>query len=354
MTTRHKPDGRHHTELRHYPEYPRTSYDQQNVSHHSPTRTHHDQLPHRTHSRSSRESKRHVDEGYQPNHARPRVQPFNHEHQEKARDKGIKNHFVAASGEFIGTIMFLWFAFAAHLMVIDQNADEPLSRNGGISAQTVVFISLAYGFSLLVTAWGWFRISGGLFNPAVTLGLCLAGQLPWLRALFLVPSQLLGAMVAAALVSAMLPGNMSSINTTLSPRTSIVQGLFIEMFLTALLIFIVIMLAAEKSKATFIAPIGIGLALFVAELAGVNYTGGSLNPARSLGPAVAGGGFPGYHWIYWLGPLLGAVISAGYYRFVKFFNYEEANPGQDSSGGDFKDGGRYLIGSSIPRDPGID
>lgn len=97
------------------------------------------------------------------------------------------------------------------------------------------------------------------------------------------------------------------------------------------------MLAAEKSKDTFIAPIGIGLSLFSAEIAGVFYTGASLNPARSFGPCVAGANFQTYHWIYWIGPFLGALIAGGYFHFVKFFNYEEANPGQDSAGGDFEE-----------------
>jgi aquaporin related protein len=78
-------------------------------------------------------------------------------------------------------------------------------------------------------------------------------------------------MSAAALVSCMFPGDIAIVNTTLSPGTSIAQGVFIEMFLTSLLVFIVLMLAAEKSKDTFIAPLGIGLALFVAELAGEQY-----------------------------------------------------------------------------------
>jgi aquaporin related protein len=93
------------------------------------------------------------------------------------------------------------------------------------------------------------------------------------------------------------------------------------------------MLAAEKSKDTFIAPIGIGLALFVVEIAGVNYSGASVNPARSFGPCVAAASFTGYHWIYWLGPAMGAVMAAGFYHFIKFFNYEDVNPGQDSEGG---------------------
>lgn len=65
---------------------------------------------------------------------------------------------------------------------------------------------------------------------------------------------------------------------------------------------------------------------------GVFYTGGSLNPARSFGCAVAGRSFVGYHWIYWLGPVLGALLAAAYYRFVKWVHYEEVNPGQDSAG----------------------
>jgi aquaporin related protein len=79
------------------------------------------------------------------------------------QQKSIKNHFIAASGEFVGTIMFLYFGFATHLMAVDQASDVARS-DGTNSAQTVVFISLGYGFSLLVSAWGWYRISGGLFT----------------------------------------------------------------------------------------------------------------------------------------------------------------------------------------------
>ena len=62
---------------------------------------------------------------------------------------------------------------------------------------------------------------------------------------------------------------------------------------------------------------------------GVFYTGGSLNPARSFGPCVALRTFPGYHWIYWLGPALGSCIAVGFYRFIKALEYETSNPGQD-------------------------
>jgi hypothetical protein len=89
------------------------------------------------------------------------------------------------------------------------------------------------------------------------------------------------------------------------------------------------MLASEKHKSTYLAPIGIGLALFVAELVGVFFTGGSLNPARSFGPCVVTRDFPGYHYIYWFGPLMGTLLAWGMYRIVKLAEYQTINPGQD-------------------------
>ncbi|EHK97447.1 putative Aquaporin-1 [Glarea lozoyensis 74030] len=103
------------------------------------------------------------------------------------------------------------------------------------------------------------------------------------------------------------------------------------MFLTAELVFTIFMLAAEKHKGTFIAPIGIGLSLFVAELTGVYFTGGSVNPARSFGPAVVSHTFASYHWIYWVGPILGSLLASAFYKFIKMLEYETANPGQDQA-----------------------
>jgi aquaporin related protein len=89
------------------------------------------------------------------------------------------------------------------------------------------------------------------------------------------------------------------------------------MFLTAQLVFTIFMLATEKHEGTFIAPVGIGLSLFVAELMGVYYTGGSVNPARSFGPCVVTHTFASYHWIYWVGPILGAILASTFYMFIK-------------------------------------
>ena len=92
--------------------------------------------------------------------------------------------------------------------------------------------------------------------------------MPWLRGLFISITQIVGGIAAAALCSTLFPGPLN-VRTQLGGGTSTVRGLFIEMFSTSLLVLTVLMLAAEKQKSTFMAPIGIGLAEFVAMIAGI-------------------------------------------------------------------------------------
>lgn len=79
----------------------------------------------------------------------------------------LQKHFVAASGEFCGTFMFLYFSFACQIMLHTQQSEASL-ENGGFSAQMNIHTALVYGFSLLVNSLAFYRISGGLFNPAVS------------------------------------------------------------------------------------------------------------------------------------------------------------------------------------------
>ncbi|KAI9728270.1 MAG: hypothetical protein M1834_007763 [Cirrosporium novae-zelandiae] len=257
--------------------------------------------------------------------------------------------FVATIGEFIGTTMFLYFAFAgtqvANIPSGNGGGNSTSGSSTGFSASSLLYISFAFGMSLLVNVWIFFRISGGLFNPAVTLAMLLTNAIPKARAACLVGAQLVGSIVASYLVKAMFPTALN-VRTTLSEGVSVAQGLWIEVFLTAELVFTILMLAKEKHKATFIAPIGIGLALFISELVGVYYTGGSLNPARSFGPSVATGQFDPEHWIYCkylvdssllhtaltnigVAPALGSIFAVIFYKLIKVLEYEVANPGQD-------------------------
>lgn len=82
----------------------------------------------------------------------------------------MQKHLVATAGEFVGTFLFLYLSYAGNLMAASRASSvAPTAAGGGMSSQTVIFISLAYSFSLLVNVWAFYRISGGLFNPAVSL-----------------------------------------------------------------------------------------------------------------------------------------------------------------------------------------
>ncbi|KAJ5384265.1 Aquaporin [Penicillium concentricum] len=238
----------------------------------------------------------------------------------------LRYNLLCVMGEFVGTFLFLLFSFAG-----TQVANTPRPPdNAPPNTSNLLYASLSFGFALTVNVWAFFRVTGGLFNPAVTLALCLTGGMPPSRGLFVFPAQLVAGIAAAGVTSALFPGPLNC-ETRLDGGTSISQGLFIEMFLTAQLVFVIIMLAVVKHKSTYLAPVGIGLAFFVAELIGTYYTGGSLNPARSLGPDVINRSFPGYHWIYWVGPLLGSLLASGFYHILCIARWERINPGQDDN-----------------------
>lgn len=183
----------------------------------------------------------------------------------------IFNHLVAAIAEFLGTVFFLFFALAGmqvanlqalplvlpHLQPITTTETAPL-----------LYTALSFGFSLTVSAWVFFRVTSGLFNPAVTMGMCLIGSLGWARGVIISVVQVLGGIAAAALVSCMFPGPLEA-ETLLSPDTSITRGFcecwhmvvnlrpdhadllaVIEALVTAAFVFSIFMIAADKHKGT--------------------------------------------------------------------------------------------------------
>jgi len=108
----------------------------------------------------------------------------------------------------------------------------------------------------------------------------MVGSIGYVRAFLLLVAQITGAIFSSYIVKVLFPTDFN-VRTTLSGSTSVVSGVFIEALLTAELVFAIFMLAKEKHKATFMAPVGIGLALFVAELVGVYYTGGIVSQFTS-------------------------------------------------------------------------
>lgn len=150
----------------------------------------------------------------------------------------------------------------------------------------------------------------------MSTALWVVGLIRWDRALYSVAAQLFASVCSALVVSALIPGPVP-FNTALDPTASVARGLFLEMFLTAQLVLTILVLPSGGAK-----PLYIGMALFIAEMTGVFFTGGSLNPARSFGPAVVVG-FHSYDWIYLMGPIMGAGLSAGTFSLINFLQAEE-------------------------------
>lgn len=246
----------------------------------------------------------------------------------RLNDDIFRNHVIAAIGEFLGTTLFLFFGFLS-AQIINSKPDH-LSSSGPSLLQ-LLFVAAGFGVSGAVNVWLFYRVSGGHLNPAVTLGLTLIGAIPIARAIILVVVQLIAGILAAILVLAVTPGPLN-VQTTLGISITIWQGLLLEIILTAALVLTVFLLAVEKHRTTPLAPLGIGLILFLDVLLAAQYSGGSFNPARSFGPAIVQLDFVKYHWIYWIGPVLGALLASVIYKILKFLNYETAVAGQDHDG----------------------
>ncbi|TFK45807.1 aquaporin-like protein, partial [Heliocybe sulcata] len=237
----------------------------------------------------------------------------------------IREDAYAALVEFVGTTFFLLLGLGGI-----QAATAATDAGGSSTVEHVMYISLCMGFSLTVAAWLFYRVTGGLFNPNVSLALLLVGVIGPVRFVLYCLAQLAGGIAASALVLALTPGPLS-VNTFLQQGINKAQGVFIEAFITSALVLSVLMLAAEKHQATPFAPVGIGLTLFAGHLFAVYYTGAAMNTARSFGPGVVTG-FPNTdQWIYWLGPFIGSLIGAGFYAILKHYRYWQINPGQDTT-----------------------
>jgi len=242
----------------------------------------------------------------------------------------IRNRSIAMISEFVGTFLFMLIGLGGNSAVINDAAVAAQYGGGDASADPakILFIATVWGASVTVNAWSFFRISGGLFNPAVTMALMLIRAVPPLDGLLDIFCQLMGSILASAIAYGLLPpGALAA--TELGSTTTVTQGLFIEMFITAQVVVAVFMLATEKHKATFIAPVGIGLTVFACILMASTYTGAAINPARSFAVCVIKGSFPHYHWIYWVGPGLGALLATAFYHLIRKLEYWTVNPDVD-------------------------
>jgi aquaporin Z len=182
---------------------------------------------------------------------------------------------------------------------------------GGI---THLDVSLAFGLVVMTMIAAVGGVSGAHLNPAVTLGFWAARRLPGARVAPYVASQAAGALAASMLVALWFPGH-ADLGTT-RPSGTALQSLTIEMALTFLLVFVILGVATGAKERGTAAGVAVGGTVALCALFGGPVSGASMNPARSLGPAMVSGQLDGL-WLYAVGPALGALLAVVGCRCVR-------------------------------------
>lgn len=181
----------------------------------------------------------------------------------------------------------------------------------------LVAVAFAVGLSVLTMAYAVGGISGGHFNPAVTLGLVAAGRFETSKVVPYILAQLAGGIAAAAIFYVILQGAGSGRWNTFTAISnlyggtgaSLLSALLIEVVVTALFLIVIVSVTSPGQPAGF-APLAIGLALVLFHLVAIPVSNASLNPARSTATALFGGGTAlASLWLYWVAPIIGGVIG---------------------------------------------
>lgn len=189
----------------------------------------------------------------------------------------------------------------------------------------IVGVSLTFGLAIMVMVYATGHLSGAHINPAVTLAFTLSRHFPARDAVAYIAAQLAGAVAAALLLLALWPDQPAELGATV-PSVGVGSGLAYEMLLTAFLMFVIMAVATDTRAVGGAAAIAIGGTVGLDALFGGPVTGASMNPARSLGPALASGEWTDF-WIYIVGPLLGAAVGALAYQLVRGEHPEQATDG---------------------------
>lgn len=216
----------------------------------------------------------------------------------------------ALAAEAIGTFALV-FAGAGALMV-----DAKTQALGHVG------VALTFGLVIMAMIYAVGHISGAHFNGAVTFAFALTRHFPWNRAAGYWLAQAAGAMAAAALLRAAL-GDVANVGATL-PSGSERQAFLFELVMSAFLMFVILAVATDTRAVGEAAAIAIGGTIALDALFGGPISGASMNPMRSLGPAVASGAFESL-WLYIVAPVLGTSVGALLYQFVRG---EQTRPGE--------------------------
>jgi len=217
------------------------------------------------------------------------------------------------AAEVLGTFGFFFMGFMGVASLIKEPGSIGIA---GIAA------GFGLGLALMIFAFG--HISGGHFNPAVSLGLAVGRKFPWMEVLPYWAAQLVGGLIAAGVIRIVFP---TAIGKTLvsdaivnAPGAGVSSGVAVILEIIATFLFLLVILTvATDTRAPWngvLAPVAIGMFIFTAATVVGPISGGSFNPARSLAPAIIAGEW-GNVWIYIVGPLVGGAIAGAVHLYFR-------------------------------------
>jgi aquaporin Z len=220
------------------------------------------------------------------------------------------------TAEFLGTFVLVFFGVGS-VVILGASGQQVLDDTG---------IALAFGIAVMVMVYAVGRISGGHFNPAVSMGAAIGGRVSWNEALAYVVTQVVGAIVGALALLVVAEGFPSftaegrmGANTFGSAGSGISWwgALVLELILTAIFVFVILAVTDARNEHPALAPLAIGFALVAIHLVAIPATGTSVNPARSIGPAIFGGSEALKQvWLFIVAPLLGGGLSGIVYPLL--------------------------------------
>ena len=197
-----------------------------------------------------------------------------------------------------------------------------VSLSCGVDTASVVGTAVAFGLAVVAMAYTIGGISGCHINPAITLGVFLSGRMNAKDCGMYMVFQIVGAILAAAVLAGIVATDPTAVITTATGANActygVTNGLIVEIVLTALFVLVVLGATAKTNGATNnFAGLAIGLSLILIHLVGIHFTGTSVNPARSIGPALFQGGQAlADLWVFIVGPLIGGALAAGIWKVI--------------------------------------
>ncbi|XP_073148047.1 aquaporin TIP3-1-like [Henckelia pumila] len=227
----------------------------------------------------------------------------------RAEEATHPDSFRATLSEFLSTFIFV-FAGEGSILALDK-----MYRDRTLGASSLLVIALAHALAFFAAVASSMNVSGGHVNPAVTFGALVGGRVSLLRAVYYWIAQLLGAVVASLLLR-LSTGGMRPGGFSVASGVGSLNALLMEIIMTFGLVYTVFATSIDPRRGSLgtIAPLAIAFIVGANVLVGGPFEGASMNPARAFGPALVGWRWR-HHWVYWLGPFVGAAVAGLIYEF---------------------------------------